>query len=322
MNSTTPSTSTETLHVIFGAGPVGCWIARTLREWNIPVRAVNRSGQRPALMPEDVEMVAADLSDADLALKTAQGAAVLYQALNPPYHRWQEDFPTLQANALAAAQAAGARYVSIENLYMYDSSQPIHEDSPIRPRSKKGELRARMAKEVMDLNQQGKIQATALRSSDYYGPGVVQSAMGERVFGNLVAGKKAELMGATDQLHSWAYIEDVGRAAALLGTRDEALGRAWIAPHAPPVTQGDMVAKAAAILGIEPRMTTIPGWMMKLVGIFNPDARAMQEMLYQLNEPFVVDTDLFQRTFKLAPTSTETGLARTLAWYQDRATSA
>lgn len=310
--------STASLHVIFGAGPVGCWIARTLREWEMPVRAVNRSGQRPPVMPEDVEMVAADLSDADQALKAAQGATALYQALNPPYHRWQEDFPILQANALAAARSEGARYISIENLYIYDAAKPIREDSLIRPRSKKGEVRARMAAEVMAMHQRGDIRATALRSSDYYGPGVVQSAMGERVFGNLVAGKKAQLMGEADQPHSWAYIEDVGRAAALLGTRDEALGRAWLAPHAPPVTQGEMVAQAAAILGVEPKMMTIPGWMMTLVGLFNPDARAAKEMLYQLNEPFVVETDRFQQTFGLAPTPIKAGLKRTLSWYKTR----
>ena len=41
-------------------------------------------------------------------------ASVVYQALNPPYHQWHEFFPGLQAGALAAAKAAGARYVSIE----------------------------------------------------------------------------------------------------------------------------------------------------------------------------------------------------------------
>ncbi len=308
---------TETpLHVIFGAGPVGCWIARTLRAWNLPVRAVNRSGRRPALMPEDVEMRAADLFDAEQALQAAQGAGVIYQALNPPYYRWLEDFPRLQSNALAAARSTGARYVSIENLYMYDNAQPIHVDAAFHPRSKKGELRARMAEEVMTSHQRGDIQATALRSSDYYGPGVMQSAMGTRVFGNLVAGKKAELMGRTDQPHSWAYIEDVGHAAALLGTRDEALGRAWIPPHAPPVTQGEMVTQAAVILSVEPKMMTIPGWMMALVGLFNPDARAAKEMLYQLQEPFVVEDDTFRQTFGLDPTPIPTGLKHTLNWYR------
>jgi hypothetical protein len=44
--------------------------------------------------------------------------------------------------------------------------------------------------------------------------------------------------------HSWAYIEDVGRAAAILGTHKESLGQVWIAPHAPAVTQGEMVKTA------------------------------------------------------------------------------
>ena len=39
------------LHVIFGTGPVGIWTAHALRATGCPVRAVNRSAQRPALMP-------------------------------------------------------------------------------------------------------------------------------------------------------------------------------------------------------------------------------------------------------------------------------
>ena len=230
------------LHVIFGTGPVGCWIARALREQNIPVLAVNRSGKRPDLLPDDVEMVAADASDHQQAKDVAKGAATIYQALNPPYHLWHKYFPSLQAGELAAAKAVGARYVSIENLYMYDSSKPMAEDSPIAPRSKKGDLRAKMADEVMVAYQRGDVRATSLRSSDYYGPGVLGSAMGEMVFGNLVAGKKAQVGGSAKMPHSWAYIEDVGRAAVTLGTHEEALGKVWIAPHAPACTQGEIRA--------------------------------------------------------------------------------
>ena len=55
-------------HVIFGTGPVGCWIARALRAMDIPVRAVNRSGHCPDLLPADVEQVTADVSDPDQAM--------------------------------------------------------------------------------------------------------------------------------------------------------------------------------------------------------------------------------------------------------------
>lgn len=144
------------LHVIFGAGPVSCHTAQALIAQGARVRAVNRSGARPPLMPNAVQMTAADLSDPAQALEAATGAAALYQALNPPYHRWHELFETLQDNALTAAQAHGVRYVSIENLYMHDpADSPMHEDSPLHPRSHKGELRRDMAEKVLAAHRRG-----------------------------------------------------------------------------------------------------------------------------------------------------------------------
>ena len=303
------------LHVIFGTGPVGCWTARALRESGMPVKAVNRSGKRPGLMPADVDVVAADISDTEQAVNAARGAAVVYQAANPPYHEWHRYFPGLQAGALAAATAAGARYVSIENLYMYDASSPMNEDSRVAPKSKKGELRARMAEEVMQAHRRGNVRAVALRSSDYYGPGVVGSAFGDRAVGALLSGRKAQVLGSPDTPHSYAYIEDVGRAAATLGMRDEALGKVWIAPHAPALTQRGMVEKACALLGIGPQFAVISPAMMRMAGLFVPGARASVEMMYEFLEPFVVDSRRIETVFGLIPTPVDTGLKRTVTWY-------
>jgi nucleoside-diphosphate-sugar epimerase len=282
----------------------------------IPVRAINRSGKRPALMPDDVEITAADASDPNQAIKAAQGAVVVYQALNPPYHQWHKFFPVLQASALAAAKAAEARYVSIENLYMYDSSKPMNEESPILPKSKKGKLRAKMAEEVMTAQFRGEVRATALRSSDYYGPGVLGSALGEMVFGNLVAGKKAQLSGSAEMPHSWAYIEDVGQAAAILGTQDEALGKVWIAPHAAPVTQGKVVEMAAQFLDTKPQYSVLSKFMMWMGGLFIPAARASVEMMYEFTEPFVVDSSKFEKNFRVKPTPIIDGIKETVTWYK------
>lgn len=305
------------LHVIFGTGPVGCWTARALRSHGRAVRAVNRSGVRPDLMPADVEMVKADVTDPTHAARAAAGASVVYQALNPPYHLWHEFFPRLQAAALSAAKTANARYVSIENLYMYDSSTPMTEASPIAPVSRKGALRQKMAEDVLAAHARGDVCATAVRSSDYYGPGVLASAMGERVFGNLVAGKKAQLNGSTQMLHSFAYIEDVGLAAATLGAHDNAFGQVWIAPHAPASTQGQMVEEACRLLGVEPSISTVSPLMMRLAGLFIPAARSSVEMMYQFTAPFVAESSRIEREFSLSATPIPTAIARTIAWYRD-----
>lgn len=305
------------LHVIFGTGPVGCWTARALCSQGRAVRAVNRSGVRPGLMPADVEMAKADVADPTQAAAAATGASVVYQALNPPYHLWHEFFPALQAAALSAAKTANARYVSIENLYMYDSSKPMTEASPVAPVSRKGALRQKMAEEVMAAHARGEVRTTALRSSDYYGPGVLGSALGERVFGNLVAGKKAQLSGSTKMPHSFSYIEDVGLAAAALGTHDKALGQVWIAPHAPARTQGQMVEEACRVLGIEPRISVVSPLMMRVVGLFIPAARASVEMMYEFTAPFVVDSSRIEREFSLSATPIPAAIERTIAWYRD-----
>ena len=305
------------LHVIFGTGPVGCWTARALCSQGRTVRAVNRSGMRPGLLPAHVKMAKANVADPTQAATAATGASVVYQALNPPYHLWHEFFPALQAAALSAAKTATARYVSIENLYMYDSSKPMTETSPVTPVSRKGVLRQKMAEEVMAAHARGEVRATALRASDYYGPGVLGSALGERVFGNLVAGKKAQVSGSTTMPHSFSYIEDVGLAAAALGTHDKALGQVWIAPHAAARTQGQMVEEACRVLGVEPRISAVSPLMMRVVGLFIPAARASVEMMYEFTAPFVVDSSRIEREFSLSATPIPAAIERTIEWYRN-----
>ncbi|MGH2816317.1 MAG: NAD-dependent epimerase/dehydratase family protein, partial [Actinomycetota bacterium] len=168
--------------VIFGTGAIGLATMHALRQRGERVRMVNRSGTAP--VPDDVEIVSGDVSDQGFATAAAQGAEVAYQTLNPPYHRWVELFPALQAGVLAAAQATGARLVSMENVYMYGrpNGQPLTETRPYAADTKKGKLRARMARELQAAHAAGNVQVAIGRASDYFGPrGGAQSMLGDRV---------------------------------------------------------------------------------------------------------------------------------------------
>ena len=306
-------------HVIFGTGPAAIWTARALREMGLTVRAVNRTGKRPALMPAEVDVVAADASDPAQTTLMARGADAVYQALNPPYDKWVELFPPLQRAVMEAARAAGARYVSIDNLYGYGAiTGTLTEQTPMQPNSRKGRLRAGMTREVLDAHARGELRAAVLQASDYYGPGVRMSQFGERTFPPLLAGKPADVAGSADLPHAYAYIEDVGRAAAVLGTRVEATGRVWFAPHAPAVTQRAMVEEASRQLGIPPRIRVISPLMMRMAGLFVPAARESVEMLYQYTEPWVVSSAAIETAFNLAPTRIPEGLKRTLEWWRGK----
>jgi len=58
-----------------------------------------------------------------------------------------------------------------------------------------------------------------------------------------------------------------------------------------------------------------PRALIALLGIFNPLLREVVEMLYQKEEPYVVDGSRFAREFDFAATPLEEGVRRTLAWY-------
>ena len=92
-------------HVIFGTGAIGLATFQALRRRGETVRLVNRSGTAP--VPDDIEVLGGDASDPAFTTAAAQGAQVVYQTLNPPYPRWVELFPALQASVLAAAEAPG-----------------------------------------------------------------------------------------------------------------------------------------------------------------------------------------------------------------------
>lgn len=95
------------LHVVLGStGGAGNAIARALHGAGLPTRAVNRSGR--ADLPEGIEPRAADLTDDGGARHAVQGAAVVYFAAQPPYHRWAQEFPPMLRRVLDAVAEVGA----------------------------------------------------------------------------------------------------------------------------------------------------------------------------------------------------------------------
>jgi nucleoside-diphosphate-sugar epimerase len=172
-----------------------------------------------------------------LGLRSGLAAVdVVYQTLAPPYHQWVELFPALQASVLAVAEAAGARLVSMENVYMYGrpAGQPLTETRPYVAHTKKGKLRARMARDLLAAHEAGRVQVAIGRASDYFGPrGGALSNLGDRVFPPALAGKTATVMGDPDQPHTYTYIPDIGEGLAVLGEHPDAPGEIWHLPNDP-----------------------------------------------------------------------------------------
>lgn len=280
-------------HVIFGAGSIGLATAAVLHGRGESVRIVCRSGHAAA--PDGVQVVAGNAADPAFTSAVAAGARVVYQTLNPPYHRWPEEFPALQAGVLAAARANGARMVSMDNVYNYGRpcGRPLVETRPDGAHTVKGRLRAAMAAELLTEHRAGRVEVAIAKASDYFGPGAgAQSNLGDRVFGPARRGKPATVLGDPDQPHTYTFVPDIGRTLAELGWRDGVTGEVWHVPNDPDTrTTGELVAivhRLAGHPGAGLRRT--PPALLRLLGLWNPTVRALLEMQYQFEEPFVVDS--------------------------------
>jgi nucleoside-diphosphate-sugar epimerase len=228
-------------HVVLGAGAVGMAVAEALARRGESVRVVSRSGLRERLA--GIQSVAGDVTDPVFAASCTDGARVVYQALNPPYHRWAEEFPGLQAAAIAAAQSAAARLVVMDNVYMYGrpNGRPYTEDHPPDAHTRKGRVRAGMARDLMAAHDAGRVQVTVGRASDFFGPrGGKQSVIGDWVIPPALADKTASVMGDPDMPHTYTFIPDIGENLVRLGESDDALGRIWHLPSPETRTTRDV----------------------------------------------------------------------------------
>jgi nucleoside-diphosphate-sugar epimerase len=310
--------SDDRLHVVFGAGQVGRALGARLAELGLAVRVISR--HRPAALPDGVDWRAADASEPEAATDAANGASVVYQCLNAPYTNWPELFPPLQRGVLSAAEGNGALMVSLENVYAYGPTggRPLTEDLPLVATTVKGRTRAAMTQELLAAAAAGRVRIAVGRASDFFGAGVTETTLGERVFANALAGKRADFLGDPDLPHTYSYVPDVAAGLATLGTDERAVDGVWHLPGPETVTTRQLLELIAAEVGHPVAIRSVPKLALRALGLFNPMIRALAEMAYEFEEPFVLDTSKYQSTFGGAGTPLATAIAATVAWYRSQ----
>lgn len=294
-------------HVVVGAGPVGSAVAHRLLAAGHHVRVVTRSGSGP----EGVERVSADAADAARLADLATGAVAVYNCVNPTYSRWETDWPPVAAALLAAAESSGAVLATVGNLYGYGKvDAPMTEETPLAATGHKGRVRNAMWRDALAAHEAGRIRTFEVRGSDYLGGNSLLSVL---VTPALRKGRRAYVPADLDAPHTWTCTEDVA-ALLVTGVYDErAWGRPWHVPSDEPRTLRELTALAATQLGAEPKLTSMPGWVLWTAGLVNPMARELRETQHQFRRRFVLDSSAAQETFGLVPTPTDEAVRIDLA---------
>lgn len=310
--------TTEELHIIFGTGPLGIATMRALAKMGKRVRMVNRSGHVD-LPVEGIEVVKGDANDPEAVRHLAQGATTVYAVAQPAYTEWPTKFPPLMRSIVEGTAEAGARLVFGDNLYMYGPvAAPIREDMPYKATGHKGRTRAQIANMVMEAHRSGKLKVAIGRGSNFYGPYVLGSTVGEGVFGSALEGNAADVLGKPDLPHTFTFINDFGTGLATLGTHDKAFGEVWHIPNAPVITQREFVGMVFQEIGKPVKMRVGSRPIITLMGLFNPMIRETKEVLYEFEEPYIVDSRKYTQAFGGTPTSYSEAIKQTVEWYKGR----
>jgi|1186.fasta_scaffold153928_2 nucleoside-diphosphate-sugar epimerase len=294
------------LHVIVGKGPVGATTAEVLADLGHDVRVLSRSGGPSTGRIEHgrIEHGRVDATDAAALAAAADGAAAIYNAANPPYHRWASDWPPVAEAMLAAAERTGAVLVTMGNLYGYGRpTGPMTPDSPLAATDTKGRVRAQMWAEALAAHEAGRVRVTEARAADFVGPQVpADHSHLMRQLPALRRGRRAWVVGDPDARRGWSYLPDVARTLAVLGTDERALGRAW---HVPSTvrSQRQALTELGAALGAPPvRVSGMPWGFLRVGGVAMPFLREVVDVRHQFDQDYVIDASATTATFGLTAT--------------------
>jgi nucleoside-diphosphate-sugar epimerase len=298
---------------ILGAGgAIGSELAKELTSRNEPIRLVSRN---PKLVPGAAVVVAADLSNLDDTVAAVSGSRVAYLLVGLKYDIsvWQALWPRIMRNAIEACKRANARLVFFDNVYMYGKVEGVMtEQTPFRPCSKKGEIRAQIATMLLDEVKTGNLTALIARSADFYGPRASTGIPNVLVFDKLAKGAKASWLVNDSVKHSFTFTPDAARSLVLLADSESAWNQTWHVPTAPdPPTGKQFIELVAKEFGAQPKYRVLTRPMLWMAGWFDTTVRELYEMLYQYEAEYIFDSTKFTKAFRFQPTFYPEGVRRT-----------
>ncbi|WP_340536894.1 NAD-dependent epimerase/dehydratase family protein [Nocardioides sp. GXZ039] len=305
------------MQTILGAnGQIAEELARYLHDHvTTDLRLVSRHPRR--MFPTD-DLVAADLMDAEATSAAVAGSDVVYLTVGLPIDStlWEQQFPVMMANTIAACEKHGAKLVFFDNTYMYPrTSAPQTEDTAFEPVGRKATVRAETAEMLLTAMRDGRVEAVIGRAPEFYGPDKTKSLTNSLIFDRIKQGKRPLVPISAHTRRTLIWTPDASRGLGVIGNAADAYGQTWHLPVDPArSTYAGLIEIASEVTGRDIGYTTVPGWMFKLGGLVNQQAKEITELLPRYREDNVFESAKFAARFPdFAVTTYREGITRLLS---------
>lgn len=297
------------MHTILGAGgPVANSLTNVLSEAGESVRFVSRKKIQTS---GSTSWIGADLKDYEQVKKAVHGSAIIYMCAGLQYNKkvWAIEWPLIMQNLIDTAKSTGARIIFFDNVYMYGRLQGIMtENTPYNPSSIKGEIRARIAEQLMSEAKAGNIKATIARAADFYGAETLNSFYDSMVLAKYAKKQKAMWLGNAGTKHSFTYIPDTGKALYVLAKDTQSDNQVWHLPTAPALTGTEFIHLAANIFNVKPKYMRVSKVLLNAIGLFDKVIHETAEMYYQYQYDYIFSSQKFEKAYDIKPTPYAEGI--------------
>ena len=228
-----------------------------------------------------------DVTDTATLAAACAGQDVIVNAINPPYEKWAAVLPDITRSVIAAARASGATVIVPGNVYNYGADAPevLREETPWRPTTRKGTLRATMEGAYRDAG----VPTIVLRGGDF-----IEAAKTGNWFDSQIAAKarkgRTVYPGPLDRVHAWAYLPDMARAAVMLAERRDSLAP-FTQVNFPgyALTGAELAEAIGQAVGRKQKIGGLPWWLIRILGLVQPAMREVMEMRYLWQVPHRLD---------------------------------
>ena len=306
------------LHTVLGAtGAIGQAVIKALKVRNLPIRGISRTKKL-----EGIETTSADVLDEGGITAGLEGATHTYLCVGLPYKSaiWQRDWEIVMKNVIKGCIANQSKLIFLDNMYMYGPPPlpiPFDENCSQQPITKKGLARKNTANLLLDAIKEQKIEGIIGRSADFYGEGSVNSPFYISFLERMLEGKAPQSLAKPGIKHTYANVEDNGKALVELALNEDCYGSVWHLPVGPPITIEEVTDLFNKVLETNFKVQFLPVFMRKILKMFIPPLKEVDEMMYQFDTPYIFSYEKFQNRFPdFAVTPYEEGIRSMVTWFQ------
>lgn len=304
------------MQTVLGAnGQIAEGLTRYLHDHvTLDIRLVSRN---PSKIHETDQLHRANLMDAAGTAAAVEGSEIAYLTVGLPIDSalWEQQFPAMMANTIAACRKHQTKLVFFDNTYMYPrTSTPQVEDTVSRPEGRKATVRAQIATMLLDEMRAGTIDAVICRAPEFYGPAKTKSLTNSMIFDRIKHGRRPLVPLDADTRRTLIWTPDASRGMGLIGNTPDAYGQTWHLPIDPDrLTYGGMIKVAAEITGRHIRHTTLPRLAFKIGGLFNASVKESDELMPRYRQDNIFDSSKFAARFPdFGVTTYRAGIAQIL----------